>query len=47
MNKYRSLDFFIDHVIGANEFYKLPTTKQIFIVKKFTEIKETIEKNNL
>jgi len=45
MPEYNNLDFFIDHVIGANKFYKLPTRKQIFIVKKFTEIKETLEKN--
>ena len=41
---YNNLDFFIEHVIGSNKFYKLPTNKKIFIVKKFTEIQETIER---
>jgi len=43
MNKYCTLDFFIDHVIGTKKFYKLPTTKKIFIVKKFLEIKTSLE----
>jgi hypothetical protein len=43
MNEYCNLDFFIDHVIGTNKFYKLPTTKKIFIVKKFLEIKISLE----
>jgi hypothetical protein len=46
-DKYLNLDFFIEHVVGTNKFNKLPIPKRILIVKKFYEIKETIERNNL